>query len=113
MPMPKAKPEYTSGSIPTLRSTFGCTIPQKGTLHDFLNNFFEEDLQVRFRPSYFPFTEPSAEVADVFINDQTFHLVEHRGVGLIVVVTIDASRRDNTDLHQPERNPARFPEQLL
>ena len=35
--------------------------------------------------------------ADVFINDQTFHLVEHRGVGLIVVVTIDASRRDNTD----------------
>lgn len=34
----------------------------KGTLYDFLNNFFEEDLQVRFRPSYFPFTEPSAEV---------------------------------------------------
>lgn len=34
----------------------------KGILHDFLNNFFEEDLQVRFRPSYFPFTEPSAEV---------------------------------------------------
>lgn len=34
----------------------------KGTLHDFLHNFFEEDLQIRFRPSYFPFTEPSAEV---------------------------------------------------
>lgn len=34
----------------------------KGTLHDFLRNFFEEDLKVRFRPSYFPFTEPSAEV---------------------------------------------------
>ncbi len=34
----------------------------KGILHDFLNNFFEADLQVRFRPSYFPFTEPSAEV---------------------------------------------------
>lgn len=34
----------------------------KGILHDFLNNFFEENLQVRFRPSYFPFTEPSAEV---------------------------------------------------
>ncbi|MCV2885182.1 phenylalanine--tRNA ligase subunit alpha [Aestuariibacter sp. AA17] len=34
----------------------------KGILHDFLNNFFEEDLKVRFRPSYFPFTEPSAEV---------------------------------------------------
>ncbi|ABN61379.1 phenylalanyl-tRNA synthetase, alpha subunit [Shewanella baltica OS155] len=34
----------------------------KGILHDFLRNFFEEDLQVRFRPSYFPFTEPSAEM---------------------------------------------------
>ncbi|QCR36313.1 phenylalanine--tRNA ligase subunit alpha [Nissabacter sp. SGAir0207] len=34
----------------------------KGTLHNFLNNFFEADLQIRFRPSYFPFTEPSAEV---------------------------------------------------
>ncbi|MDQ2695136.1 MAG: phenylalanine--tRNA ligase subunit alpha, partial [Pseudomonadota bacterium] len=34
----------------------------KGTLDDFLRSFFERDLQVRFRPSYFPFTEPSAEV---------------------------------------------------
>jgi phenylalanyl-tRNA synthetase alpha chain len=34
----------------------------KGVLHDFLNNFFEEDLEIRFRPSYFPFTETSAEV---------------------------------------------------
>jgi phenylalanyl-tRNA synthetase alpha chain len=34
----------------------------KGVLSDFLRNFFEKDLPVRFRPSYFPFTEPSAEV---------------------------------------------------
>ena len=35
----------------------------KGILNDFLHHFFErEDLAVRFRPSYFPFTEPSAEV---------------------------------------------------
>ncbi|MEJ2480847.1 MAG: phenylalanine--tRNA ligase subunit alpha [Acidihalobacter sp.] len=35
----------------------------KGVLGDFLRAFFEqEDLQTRFRPSYFPFTEPSAEV---------------------------------------------------
>lgn len=35
----------------------------KGTLHDFLKLFFEqEDLKTRFRPSYFPFTEPSMEV---------------------------------------------------
>lgn len=34
----------------------------KGTLHDLLSHFFEEDLNIRFRPGYFPFTEPSAEV---------------------------------------------------
>ena len=34
----------------------------KGTIVEFLQVFFEKDLQVRFRPSYFPFTEPSAEV---------------------------------------------------
>jgi phenylalanyl-tRNA synthetase alpha chain len=34
----------------------------KGVLYDFLRNFFERDLDLRFRPSYFPFTEPSAEV---------------------------------------------------
>ena len=34
----------------------------KGILHDFLRNYFEEDLTIRFRPSFFPFTEPSAEV---------------------------------------------------
>ena len=37
----------------------------KGLLIDFLRSYFEkDDLQVRFRPSYFPFTEPSAE-ADI------------------------------------------------
>jgi phenylalanyl-tRNA synthetase alpha chain len=34
----------------------------KGILADFLEKFFNKSLQVRFRPSYFPFTEPSAEV---------------------------------------------------
>jgi phenylalanyl-tRNA synthetase alpha chain len=34
----------------------------KGVLYDFLSNFFERNLELRFRPSYFPFTEPSAEV---------------------------------------------------
>ena len=35
----------------------------KGILNAFLHGFFErDDLEVRFRPSYFPFTEPSAEV---------------------------------------------------
>lgn len=34
----------------------------KGVIYEFLRAFFEKDIQVRFRPSYFPFTEPSAEV---------------------------------------------------
>ena len=34
----------------------------KGTIEEFLRVFFEKDLGVRFRPSFFPFTEPSAEV---------------------------------------------------
>jgi phenylalanyl-tRNA synthetase alpha chain len=34
----------------------------KGTLAEFVRAFFERDFEMRFRPSYFPFTEPSAEV---------------------------------------------------
>ncbi len=35
----------------------------KGVFTEFLRNFFErDDFQVRFRPSFFPFTEPSAEI---------------------------------------------------
>jgi phenylalanyl-tRNA synthetase alpha chain len=35
----------------------------KGVYHDFLSRFFEdEQLDLRFRPSFFPFTEPSAEI---------------------------------------------------
>lgn len=34
----------------------------RGILYEFLTLFFEKDVAVRFRPSYFPFTEPSAEV---------------------------------------------------
>ncbi len=39
----------------------------KGVYTDFLRRFFEsDDLQVRFRPSFFPFTEPSAEIDMAF-----------------------------------------------
>ena len=34
----------------------------KGLLRGFLERFFDRELKIRFRPSYFPFTEPSAEV---------------------------------------------------
>ncbi|MDR0577603.1 MAG: phenylalanine--tRNA ligase subunit alpha [Candidatus Accumulibacter sp.] len=41
----------------------------KGVAADFLRRFFEsDDLQVRFRPSFFPFTEPSAEIDVAFMS---------------------------------------------
>ncbi|KFZ29859.1 phenylalanine--tRNA ligase alpha subunit [Pseudidiomarina atlantica] len=52
----------------------------KGILEDFLVNFFEESLEVRFRPSYFPFTEPSAEV-DVRRKDGQW--LEVLGCGMV------------------------------
>ena len=52
----------------------------KGILHDFLQNFFEESLQVRFRPSYFPFTEPSAEVDVMGKNGQCLEVL---GCGMV------------------------------
>ena len=42
----------------------------KGTLTEFLRNFFErDDMRIRFRPSFFPFTEPSAEIDMAFGDD--------------------------------------------
>lgn len=40
----------------------------KGLLGQFLQAFFERELEVRFRPSFFPFTEPSAEVDIQCVN---------------------------------------------
>ena len=41
----------------------------KGVVADFLRRFFEsDDLKVRFRPSFFPFTEPSAEIDVAFMS---------------------------------------------
>jgi phenylalanyl-tRNA synthetase alpha chain len=40
----------------------------KGLVEEFLQVFFEKTLEVRFRPSYFPFTEPSAEVDIQCVN---------------------------------------------
>ncbi|MDX7825883.1 phenylalanine--tRNA ligase subunit alpha [Aeromonas caviae] len=52
----------------------------KGILHDFLRNYFEEDLTIRFRPSYFPFTEPSAEVD---VMGQNGKWLEVLGCGMV------------------------------
>lgn len=55
------------GMVIDTHSTFA---DLKGILIHFLRDFFaREDLQVRFRPSFFPFTEPSAEVDIAFFED--------------------------------------------
>jgi len=54
----------------------------KGVLADFMQQFFErEDLAVRFRPSFFPFTEPSAEmdIQCVMCNGKGCRVCSHTG----------------------------------
>jgi len=53
----------------------------KSILYDFLHHFFEEDFEIRFRPSYFPFTEPSAEVDIQIGNDGNW--LEVLGCGMV------------------------------
>ena len=52
----------------------------KGILHQFIDTFFEENTEVRFRPSYFPFTEPSAEV-DILSKEKNW--LEILGCGMV------------------------------
>ena len=53
----------------------------KGCLQQFITSFFEgKEIDVRFRPSYFPFTEPSAEV-DISINGSSW--LEVLGCGMV------------------------------
>jgi len=53
----------------------------KATLQEFLQAFFEKDLRMRLRPSYFPFTEPSAEVdmSCVFCDGAGCRVCKHTG----------------------------------
>ena len=57
----------------------------KGVLADFLRRFFEnDDLKVRFRPSFFPFTEPSAEIDVAFMGGtQRGRWLEIVGCGMV------------------------------
>jgi phenylalanyl-tRNA synthetase alpha chain len=52
----------------------------KAVLHQFVETFFERDARLRFRASYFPFTEPSAEV-DVLWGDDRW--LEILGCGMV------------------------------
>jgi phenylalanyl-tRNA synthetase alpha chain len=52
----------------------------KALLYDFVAKFFEREVRLRFRPSYFPFTEPSAEV-DIW--SESGRWVEILGCGMV------------------------------
>ncbi len=58
-----------------------CFADLKGVLVFFLEEFFERELPVRFRPSFFPFTEPSAEVdmGCVFCESKGCRICGHSG----------------------------------
>ena len=64
----------------------------KGILHDFINSFFNDEMSLRFRPSYFPFTEPSAEV-DLLSNDGKW--LEILGCGMVHPKVLDNLGIDN------------------
>lgn len=52
----------------------------KAVLHEFIERFFERKATLRFRPSYFPFTEPSAEVD---IMSESGGWIEILGCGMV------------------------------
>ena len=57
----------------------------KGTLAEFVRAFFERDFGMRFRPSYFPFTEPSAEVDIAWQQpDGSTRWLEVLGCGMVL-----------------------------
>ena len=64
----------------------------KGILHDFINSFFKDEMTLRCRPSYFPFTEPSAEV-DLLSGDGQW--LEILGCGMVHPKVLDNLGIDN------------------
>jgi len=58
----------------------------KDLIHQILHNLFGKDVEVRFRPSYFPFTEPSAEVD---ILSDTGKWLEILGCGIVNPIVLE------------------------
>ena len=68
----------------------------KSIINTFLRSFFEnDDLKIRFRPSYFPFTEPSAEVDIEYINNKgEKSWLEILGCGMVHPNVLEMSKID-------------------
>ncbi len=64
----------------------------KAVLHQFVESYFERDATLRFRPSYFPFTEPSAEV-DILWEERKW--LEILGTGMVHPNVLEAAGVDS------------------
>ena len=58
----------------------------KDLIHQILHNLFGNDVEIRFRPSYFPFTEPSAEVD---IRSENGKWLEILGCGIVNPIVLE------------------------
>jgi phenylalanyl-tRNA synthetase alpha chain len=71
----------------------------KGTLEYFFHEMFGPETEVRFRPHFFPFTEPSFEIdVKLHVKGQAPRWIEVAGCGMVdpaVFETIDAARKDS------------------
>lgn len=97
------RPDYDMTHTPMFHQVEGLLIDEhssftelKGILNSFLTNFFEEELKVRFRPSYFPFTEPSAEVD---VMRQNGKWLEVLGCGMVNPKVLENVGIDSTKYH--------------
>ena len=64
----------------------------KDLIHKIIYAIFDEEVQIRFRPSYFPFTEPSAEV-DILSDDGKW--LEILGCGIVNPIVLDNCKIDS------------------
>jgi phenylalanyl-tRNA synthetase alpha chain len=80
--------DYDATHVPMFHQLEGLVVGEavsfanmKAALHGFLQAFFEQDLKMRLSPSYFPFTEPSADVAMscVFCGGKGCRTCKHSG----------------------------------
>ena len=66
-------------------------VDMKSTINQFIHAFFGPDTKWRFRPSFFPFTEPSAEVDLLWVNsDGSEKWIEVGGCGMVDPNVFDA-----------------------
>jgi phenylalanyl-tRNA synthetase alpha chain len=70
----------------------------KGTLEIFIDRLFDRDVETRFRPSYFPFTEPSAEIDVSFTAGDDEEWLEILGAGMVDPAVLEAVGYDSDNL---------------